>query len=360
MRLRERAECIVGIFGGSKLGFESSDDLLKWVSEELGSPDVLDEVFPLPGGKARAIAPEKIYVIAASTLSVSALTVLVTGLILGSRMVFKMPGGGLPDFEEAIIKLPPVLGKMVELLPQHSPEIMRSCDAVIVMGADKTVEEIFRQTSWRQRFIPYGHKISCGILPMEKLTEDGARRWASRAALETRAYDQRGCLSPQTYLSMNQTVAEIFSKALAGELEKSAPGIPRSWEENAGIYLARQEAAARGHHLHASEEGNRWTVILQKDGAITSGGGGCVIRVAWTEDFEKALAPWRGWISAISVAHEGDLAPWCELAVLVNASRICRMGELQNPPISWRHDGMLRLGSLVRWLTVEDEDDRLH
>lgn len=354
MHLRERAERVAEIFGESHLGFKNADDLLAWVKSELGSADVFEDGVTIPGGKSHAIPPEKIYVIAASTLSVSALTMLVTGLLLGSRMIFKMPGSGLAEFEEAVKNLPSEFARLVELLPQHSPEIMRGCDAVIVMGSDETVETISREVSWKQKFIPYGHKISCGILPMQNLLQEEATHWAACAARETLAYDQRGCLSPQTYLCASEEVAEVFAKSLVAEFEKNAPSLTRSWEENAEIYLARQEAAASGHRIFASEEGNLWTVILQKDGEIVSGGGGCVIRVAWTKDFAKALQPWRGWISAISIAHDGDLSAWSRLAGLVNASRICHMGELQNPPISWRQDGMLRLGSLVNWLTVEN------
>lgn len=352
MRLSERAELLSGIFDKS-LGFTDSIDLLTWAAMELGFPNALDDWCAISSGKIRAVAPEKIYVVTASTLSVSALTVLVTGLLLGSRMVFKMPGGGLSEFEDAVKNLPPALSEKVELLPQHSQKIMQECDAVIVMGSDETVEAIYRETSWRQKFIPYGHKISCGILPMTNPSD--ARRWAVHAVRETLAYDQRGCLSPQCYLCTSQETAEIFAKELAEEFEKNAPKKTRSWEENAAIYLARMEAAAQGHRVYAVGEGNRWSVILQSDGAIISSGGGCTIRVVWVKDFAEALAPWQGWISAISIAQEGNLLAWGELAERVKASRVCQMGELQNPPISWRHDGMLRLGSLVRWIIVEGD-----
>jgi len=35
------------------------------------------------------------------------------------------------------------------------------------------------------------------------------------------------------------------------------------------------------------------------------------------------------------------------------ATRICPLGQMQNPPLTWRHDGRPALGDLVTWTDFE-------
>jgi hypothetical protein len=34
-------------------------------------------------------------------------------------------------------------------------------------------------------------------------------------------------------------------------------------------------------------------------------------------------------------------------------TRVCPLGRMQIPPLTWRHDGRLTLGELVRWCDWE-------
>jgi len=35
------------------------------------------------------------------------------------------------------------------------------------------------------------------------------------------------------------------------------------------------------------------------------------------------------------------------------ATRICPLGQMQNPPLTWRHDGRPALGDLITWTDFE-------
>ena len=37
------------------------------------------------------------------------------------------------------------------------------------------------------------------------------------------------------------------------------------------------------------------------------------------------------------------------------ATRICPLGQMQNPPLTWRHDGRPALGDLVTWVDFEEQ-----
>jgi len=62
----------------------------------------------------------------------------------------------------------------------------------------------------------------------------------------------------------------------------------------------------------------------------------------------------RGRVSTVGLAVPGEqaadiarqLARWGVL-------RICPLGQMQNPPLTWRHDGRPALGELVTWADYE-------
>ena len=62
----------------------------------------------------------------------------------------------------------------------------------------------------------------------------------------------------------------------------------------------------------------------------------------------------RGRVSTVGLAAPTSaaedlarrLADW-------GVTRICRLGQMQNPPLPWRHDGRPSLGDLVTWTDWE-------
>ena len=62
----------------------------------------------------------------------------------------------------------------------------------------------------------------------------------------------------------------------------------------------------------------------------------------------------RGKISTVGVAAPDEQAE--ELANQLarwGVSRVCPLGQMQNPPLTWRHDGRPSLGELVTWTEWE-------
>jgi hypothetical protein len=62
----------------------------------------------------------------------------------------------------------------------------------------------------------------------------------------------------------------------------------------------------------------------------------------------------RGKVSTVGIAAPEEkineiatqLARW-------GATRICPLGQMQNPPLTWRHDGRPALGDLITWTDLE-------
>ena len=62
----------------------------------------------------------------------------------------------------------------------------------------------------------------------------------------------------------------------------------------------------------------------------------------------------RGKVSTVGLAAPEDKME--ELATQLarwGVTRVCPLGQMQNPPLTWRHDGRPALGDLVTWTDWE-------
>lgn len=355
--LKDRLRKIADAFSGREdLGFGGVADLENLLEDELGSLDIFDGGIRAGRAVRRAVAPRKIYHVLASNLAVSGETSLVLGLMLGADLIFKLPGAGLPEFEAAVEKLPEDLRAGVRLVRSLDEAEMKACEAVVVFGSDETVDFFRGKVGKNQQALFYGHRISFGILE-EALENTGL--WAERAAAEVDAYGQRGCLSPQFYWAGSEKEAREFAEHLAGALGRKAvteTAAGLTFEEASQRRHARRLLRGRGAKIWESDEGKGFTVALLPDTEFFVGPGDRFVLVGFGKDPGAELKEWKGKVSSISVA--APLWPaagkrWEGLARELGASRLCRMGDLQKPPLSWRHDGRPRLGDLVTWLTLD-------
>jgi hypothetical protein len=351
---RERLPAVAAAFAGrGDLGFRSVAGLETAFVAEFGSLDVLDMPVPHAVGAIRAVAPESVYHVLASNLDVSAETSLVLGLMLGSRLHFKLPSAGLPGFEKTVAGLPPVFAERVVLHREHRPEVMKGCDAVVVFGNDETVAAFHAETGWRQRFLGYGHKMSAGLVDAKAAARPGT---AAAAAREILAFEQKGCLSPQIYLLPSAAAASAFAGHLAAALEAGSarPGRgPVPQDAAVETAHARQAARLRGAKVAESKGAALWTVVMEEAGAFSPGPGHGFIVCGACADPKAWLAARKGTVSALSFSGGFAAEERFALAEAAGASRVCATGGLQNPPLAWRHDGRTRMADLVRWITAD-------
>ena len=76
--------------------------------------------------------------------------------------------------------------------------------------------------------------------------------------------------------------------------------------------------------------------------------------VAGLTEAAQAAEAVRGQVSTVGLAAAGEkaelvAAEWARWG----ATRICAIGQMQNPPLTWRHDGRPSLGDLVTWTNWE-------
>jgi hypothetical protein len=81
------------------------------------------------------------------------------------------------------------------------------------------------------------------------------------------------------------------------------------------------------------------------------------VYVKKAEDLNEALQGAdnvQGTVSTVGLAAAEERAP--EIATQLarwGVTRICPLGRMQQPPLTWRHDGRPALGDLVTWTDWE-------
>jgi hypothetical protein len=188
-----------------------------------------------------------------------------------------------------------------------------------------------------------------------------------RAARDVVAWNQLGCLSPHViYVQAGGAVspekfAELLAEILA-ERELSEPRGDLPVESAAAIASRRSIYELRAAHLpdtrHWCSQGSTaWTVVYEADPRFQLSCLNRFIYVKEVKDLTEALQSAdsvRGKVSTVGLAVAEykaqelatELARW-------GATRVCPLGQMQNPPLLWRHDGRPTLSDLVTWTDWE-------
>ncbi len=358
MSTAERAAQIAGAAAGfaELLGPVTAPDLLEVVRLELGDEEILDGFAPYGAHRALAIAPPIILHVVSGNTPHGALQSLIRGLLLGSHNRVKLPSGGLPEVDSFVEALPATLRELVEIATNLPDTWIQEAGAVVVLGNDETVAALRKRVPRGIPFQAHGHRVSFGIVFGD------AEAAAPLAARDASLFDQRGCLSPHVIYveEVAGQTARGFAGRLAEEMAAFNVGTPRrklGIGETAEIVDLRASYAFRSAddvrvQLWTSEDSTDWTVIFEDDPWFATSPANRVIFVKpLPADLESALIPVRPWLAAI-----GIWPATLENANRVSgagASRICALGELQYPPLTWHAEGQGNLASLITWVDFD-------
>lgn len=352
-----------------------TDGLWRLLREELGDPAVLDG-FVLRGDGTRLQARglgRQLHIYAGTVPTVPVLGI-VCALLLKSPVLVK-PSAHDPLvpalFARTLAAVEPRLGAALAVLPWRGGDVeveqaaLDGAGAVVVHGADATVEMWRLRTPVTARFSGHGHRISVAAVAREALAATAAEETARRLAWNVALFDQRGCLSPRlTVVERGGDLPpEAFAALLAGELATLEAKLPRGVVEPveaARIQAARATAAFRAAlgrpvTLHASPSSTLWTVLCDATGAVEPSPTGRFAALVPVDALDECLP---NLLAGLPVSTLGLAAPQerrASLATLAAAhvTRICPLGRMGEPPITWRQDGLPVLGGLVTWVGIE-------
>ena len=293
------------------------------------------------------VPPKQILHIISANTAMAGMQSLVRGLILGSINWCKIPGVGLPRFEEFVEQLPYSLRCLVEVSPVLNEGWQENAEAIVVFGNDDTVEKFRSASRSNQIFIGYGNRWSGAVI-----YSDPDFSSIPHLINDICLYQQMGCLSAQI-IWLHESVDTIeYGKRLAAEMKRYiSPSALSTLDFQEAASVARWRLSAEWKAVH--NEKNRvwlssgepvWGVLLNDMGEEP--GLSCLHRHVTLQIFSDF--PQLGRLSE-SVSTLG-IWPRSAQNLLegLSASRICEVGEMQFPKPTWQQDGFPALGRLVR------------
>jgi hypothetical protein len=335
------------------LGEITTAGLLALVAAELGHAGCLDDFVPVGAHLSRAMAPAFILHIVSRNTPAAGLQTLIRGLLLGSHNLCKLPTGGLPELVEFREALAPELAAKVEFSEELPDEWLEKADAVVVFGRDEVIADFRRRTRPHQTFIPHGHKLSLGIV-----FDDPRLESCADAARDASLFDQKGCLSPLVFYVKGDS--RIYAARLAVEMERfnnKEPRGPLPPGESNSIRAAREDLQFRMANgepisLWGSSGSTAWTVAFDGTPDFPKSPLNRFIFVKpLRPEFEETIRKERPHLSTAgifpaTIENARQAAEW-------GFTRVCAIGRMQFPPLTWHHDGQFVLAPLVRWVDAE-------
>ncbi len=364
--------------------------------------------------RRRAVGPKLIAHFLAGNVPPPGIVSICCGLLLKSANLVKISSRDpvFPAlFVESLRAVDAELADCVAVLdwrrdePALTEAALAEADAVIAYGDDETIAALRRMTRPDARFLGYGHKLSFAVIAKEALTKENLPSLAEAAAFDASVYDQQGCLSPHAFYveKDGRVTAREFAAALADAMAAYQARVPRgqlSVEEAAqiaklrGAYefrsaadntvavwpgagtgtdptnpvltLRRGEATAPYHGFGRAgwlsppsdkvyeTPSNAWLVIYEEDPMFTPS---CLNRVVFVkpvnqlESIPQLMRRFAPHLSTVGIAsmNERAMAFARDLAKM-GVCRVCPIGRMQRPPLSWHHDGGPNLADLMRWV----------
>jgi hypothetical protein len=315
-------------------------------------------------------------VVAAGTVFPPAIVAATCALLLRAPVVIKSSSLEpvlAPLWAQSLAECDPELARLVSVFswPRTATELtstlLAAADTVVSFGSDTTIQALRATLPGGAHLVAHGHKVSAAILSARALAAD-PRGLAHRLARDIALYDQQGCLSPHTafVVESEATPASAFAHLLSEELGALARRWPRGPLDRPFASTLRQALAAR--ELAAEPPASvffggfeaGYAVILESAPGFEHSPLGRTVFVKPVADMEAAiaaLAPVKERLQAVglAVAHAERRALERGLGLLddvetnldwVPRIRLCPIGAMQRPRLTWAADGHRPLAAL--------------
>jgi hypothetical protein len=328
----------------------TGDALLALVERELGGPAALEG-----RGSALVSGFDTTATVLAGALPTPSLLALLAPLALRSPVLAKTASHDrvtAPIFVEALTGVDAELGACAETVhfaggDAACTDALCAADCVVATGSDETVAAIAARVLPPRRVVTHGHRVSVAAVGPE-----AAPDVAERLALDVALWDQLGCLSPLVVYAAGG--AELGEK-LAAALADAEARLPRGAVPPEAEALAAHERASaemRGAEVRAGA-GGRWSVVREGDARWRPAPLHRFLRVhpvAGAAELIDALRPLGPHLACVALEGFGPAEPELRAACAgLGASRVCRPGHMQAPPLAWPRDGRGVLAPLARF-----------
>jgi acyl-CoA reductase LuxC len=343
-RRRDAIEAIADSAGYSVAMLENSIDALL---KPFGS-DALKAMAARVSADNRNSKPKTVGFIAAGNVAGAGIHEIAIALIAGERVLIKTASAEpkfFAQFARTLAEIDGEAGARIEVLNWRrartdlTDELISKCDRVVAYGDDATIESLRR----RSDVIGFGSRVSAALIDASCI--DGV---AELLARDVALFEQLGCLSLHQVFVVGPDghPARDLAIRMSEVLERIGDTMPpariplRDAAEIRGVRERARWRAISGEPVELFEgRGLEWTVVFEaKADSFKVSPGFRTVHVTAVRDlaeFRACIGNISGRIEAMAVA--GDE---CEIEARAMAiPYVCAPGEMQSPPLEWRHGG---------------------
>jgi len=291
--------------------------------------------------------PGVVAYVLASNVPALALPAIALGCLAGAAVVVKSgrhDTRSAPAFVRALAAVDPELADTVVATYWTGGEravedtVFRRADVVVAAGGEAALAALARRAG--ARLVAYGPRWSVAVVGD---TDPGAA--AAALALDVALYEQRGCLSPHAaYVTGDaRDFAERVARAL-DEVAARLPIAPAGVAERAAVRLQAEEAEWSGGTAWSGPGG---AVVLDPRPDFRPTCGLRTIRVHPLADVGALPAHLpAGAIECVGTAGV-DVAALAPALRARGVARICPLGRMQRPRLTWPRGQRAPLGALL-------------
>ncbi len=305
--------------------------------------------------KPPPMGPAVVLHVLASNVPALALPAISLGVLIGAVVLVKSGRDdpeSAPAFVEALGAECPELAATVvaEYWPGGTPVLdgaaLARADVTVLTGGDEAVAALAPRV--RGRCVLHGPRTSVAAVGRAALGD--AHGVAAAIAGDAVLHEQRGCLSPQAvYVEEGGSMApREFADVMVAALETMRERLPPARagiEERAAVRVAWDAAEHEPGTLCRGAPGAG--VILQDAGAFGPAIGGRTLRVHPIRELGmlSELLP-AGAIECVGLAG-ADATALAAPLLARGVARLCPMGRMQRPGLSWPRGQQAPLGTLL-------------
>jgi len=259
---------------------------------------------------------------------------------------------------ESLATIDPALADCVGVAywaPGGGSAVIADSDLVIVTGSDDTVAALRRRAPGR--CVAYGSRLSIAVVTAEASTPAALEHAATKVALDVATWDQRGCLSPRLcFVEGERGAAVAAARAIASALDELAtrlPPAPLANEELLAVRRFRDGAewaadAADGLFFAADPAAGSVAVDCGDEPRPAPAGRCLSVRpFASSAVLRRALALLAPVLEGAGIAAGQDQAAVTAALEPLAIPLVCPAGQLQRPPLDWRHGGRSRIAPWI-------------
>jgi hypothetical protein len=313
--------------------------------------------------------PKKVGFIAAGNVAGAGIHEVAIALLAGARVQIKTASTEpifFAEFAGTVAEIDRDAGARIEVFQwgrartDLTESLIANCEWVVAYGDDETIGSLNNL----RNVIGFGSRVSAAVLAPGALAVSRIDGVAESLARDVVLFEQLGCLSLHQVFVMSPDGAAARDVAIriSAALERIGESMPPARipiADASAIRGIRERARWRaivGEPVELFEgRGLDWTVIFEPatahDDAFRISPGFRTLHVTGVRDLEQfrdCIAGVAGRIEAMAVGgDESEVAHLAASLQTIGIPYVCAPGEMQSPPLDWRHGGGCFLDMMV-------------